>query len=132
MASVRSTGNKSTELRAAALFRASGITGWRRQYQLPGRPDFVFLKARLAVFVDGCFWHGCPRCYRSPKSNQEFWDAKVRSNVVRDKLVNGQLRRREWKVLRLWGHDLIRKRAAVSVRRLRKALGIGRGRSVPT
>jgi DNA mismatch endonuclease (patch repair protein) len=59
MAAIRSTGNRANELRLAAIFRAHGITGWRRHQALPGKPDFVFRRERLAVFVDGCFWHGC-------------------------------------------------------------------------
>ena len=60
MAAIRSRGNKDTELKLASILRASGITGWRRHQPLPGHPDFIFRHARLAVFVDGCFWHGCP------------------------------------------------------------------------
>ncbi len=61
MAAIRSKGNKDTELRLAFILRAYGIKGWRRHYPLPGKPDFVFPKQRLAVFVDGCFWHSCPK-----------------------------------------------------------------------
>lgn len=68
MAAVRSTGNRTTELRLASILRANGITGWRRHQPLPGKPDFVFRRERLAVFADGCFWHGCPRHLRMPFS----------------------------------------------------------------
>jgi DNA mismatch endonuclease, patch repair protein len=120
MALVRSHGNKATELRLIALFRAAGIRGWRRHYPLPGRPDFVFRAQRVAVFIDGCFWHGCARCYRRPASNRAYWDAKVERNRARDRQVRRELRARGWKVLRIWEHEL--KTAPSLLRRLRIAL----------
>ena len=80
MAAIRSGGNKDTELKLAAILRAAGITGWRRHQPLPGRPDFVFRRARLAVFVDGCFWHGCRAHCRMPKSRTEYWQPKIVRN----------------------------------------------------
>jgi DNA mismatch endonuclease, patch repair protein len=106
MAAIRSKGNKDTELRLALILRAHGIKGWRRHHLLPGKPDFVFPKQRLAVFVDGCFWHGCPMHGRNPDSNQNYWLAKFKRNKNRDKRVNRALRISGWKVLRLWEHDL--------------------------
>lgn len=106
MARVRSSGNQSTELRLIALMRRAGIHGWRRNYPLPGRPDFVFPALRLAVFVDGCFWHGCPRCYRRPHSRRAYWDAKAQNNRRRDARVRQTLRRRGWHVMRVWEHEL--------------------------
>ena len=88
MRRVRSKKNKSTELRMIMLFRKYGITGWRRGLKLPGNPDFAFPRHKLAVFVDGCFWHNCPAHYRRPKSRRIFWDAKVRANVCRDFKIN--------------------------------------------
>jgi DNA mismatch endonuclease (patch repair protein) len=73
MALARSTGNKSPELRFIALTRAGGITGWRRRQKLPGSPDFVFRKRRLAVFVDGCFSHSCPSHATIPATRRTFW-----------------------------------------------------------
>jgi len=106
MSRVRSAGNESTELRLITLMRSAGITGWRRHHKLPGTPDFVFCRQRLAIFVDGCFWHGCPRCYRRPESNRKFWDAKKAKNQARDRKVKTALRKRCWRVLRIWEHDL--------------------------
>ncbi|HEV2327505.1 MAG TPA: very short patch repair endonuclease [Verrucomicrobiae bacterium] len=106
MAAIRSKGNKETELRLALILRAHGIKGWRRHRPLPGKPDFVFPTQRLAVFVDGCFWHGCPKHGRNPDSNQHYWLAKLKRNRMRDKMVNRALRVSGWKVLRLWEHDL--------------------------
>jgi DNA mismatch endonuclease (patch repair protein) len=101
MASVRSHGNASTELKTVRLLRENKISGWRRHLPVFGRPDFAFPKARIALFVDGCFWHGCPRCYRAPKSSNAYWRAKIRRNMRRDLKVSRQLRKTGWKVLRV-------------------------------
>jgi DNA mismatch endonuclease, patch repair protein len=106
MAAIRSRGNKDTELKLITIFRTHRITGWRRNQQLPGRPDFVFRRERLAVFVDGCFWHGCPKHGEIPASNTAYWMRKILRNRERDKAVNRQLRRCGWKVLRVWAHAL--------------------------
>jgi DNA mismatch endonuclease (patch repair protein) len=74
MSLIRGKGNKETENALLALLRQNKITGWRRHLPLSGKPDFAFPKQRVAVFVDGCFWHGCPKCYTRPKSNLKFWD----------------------------------------------------------
>lgn len=108
MSRIRSRGNMATELRLIHLLKAAAITGWRRNQKVFGKPDFVFRKNRLALFVDGCFWHGCPRCYKRPKSNQKFWDAKVVRNRDRDRKVSRKLRRLGWRVIRIWEHDLAR------------------------
>ena len=102
MARIRSRGNKTTELRLIAIMRRYGIKGWRRGSKLPGKPDFVFPRARLAVFVDGDFWHGNPRKFRVPKSNQVYWEGKIRRNQSRDGEINLQLEKLGWRVLRIW------------------------------
>jgi DNA mismatch endonuclease (patch repair protein) len=84
------------------IFRQNGVTGWRRNRPIVGKPDFVFPKAKVAVFVDGCFWHGCPKCYRAPKSNVPYWRLKIERNRKRDLKVNRELRKRGWVVLRFW------------------------------
>lgn len=106
MASIRSKGNATTERAFLQLLRQAGISGWRRHLNLPGKPDFVFRASRLAVFVDGCFWHGCPRCYRLPEDNRAYWKAKVLSNRRRDRRRTRELRSRSWHVLRIWEHSL--------------------------
>ncbi len=106
---VRSRGNKSTENRLIAIFRENKITGWRRNQKLLGKPDFVFLQQRTCIFVDGCFWHGCPRCYRRPASRQDYWDAKVLGNTARDRQVSKELKKSGWRVLRIWEHQLSNK-----------------------
>ena len=101
MAAVRSKGNASTESVIVKLLRAGKIVGWRRHYPLPGRPDFAWLKQKVALFVDGCFWHGCDRCYREPKSNIEFWQKKIETNRRRDRRVSRELRALGWSVIRI-------------------------------
>ena len=102
MRAVHSKGNKSTELKMVKLFRENKITGWRRHLPLPGKPDFTFRKEKLTLFVDGCFWHRCPKCFRDPKTNAEFWKNKIESNVKRDRKVTNELRQAGWSVIRLW------------------------------
>ena len=106
MAAIRSSGNKATEMKLAAILRAAGITGWRRHQAVRGHPDFIFRRERLAVFVDGCFWHGCRWHCRMPKSRTEFWDPKIATNKKRDRTVDILLRKRGWRVLRIWEHSL--------------------------
>jgi len=106
MSLIRSRGNKATELRLIEIFREYGITGWRRNQKLLGKPDFTFRRERVVVFVDGCFWHGCPKCYKRPSSNQEFWDAKIAANRKRDRLVGRELSKLGWTVVRIWQHQL--------------------------
>ena len=115
MAAVRTKGNRSTEKRLRyALLRAK-IKGWRLQATfLLGNPDFVFINDKIAVFVDGCFWHGCPRCYRRPHTSQSYWDEKVKRNVSRDKRVTNKLRRDGWSVIRIWEHELLSPEKAIS------------------
>ncbi|WP_202796901.1 very short patch repair endonuclease [Pedosphaera parvula] len=108
MSRVRSRGNASTELYLASLLRRSSAHGWRRHMSLVGRPDFAFLGQRVAIFVDGCFWHKCPKCYRQPKSRKAFWIEKIRVNRARDRRVNKMLRAKGWKVIRIWECDLKR------------------------
>ena len=134
MSRIRSTGNKGTELRLIQIFRANGIPGWRRGRVIRGqksegrdrgkafsvRPDFVFPKLKTALFVDGCFWHGCPRHATWPKTRAAFWKNKIEGNQARDRRVNSALRRLGWHVLRIWEHELKLRDEAKLLRRLRK------------
>jgi DNA mismatch endonuclease, patch repair protein len=106
MAAIRSKGNKDTELKLASILRTHGIKGWRRHLPLPGNPDFVFPKQRLAVFVDGCFWHGCRWHCRMPQENRKYWQQKISRNAARDRETNRLLRQIGWRVLRVWEHEL--------------------------
>lgn len=107
MSAVRSRGNHSTEEFFCALLRIAKITGWRRRTAVYGKPDFVFRAHLVAVFLDGCFWHGCPRGCRSiPATNREFWEKKIESNRRRDRRVNRVLKAAGWSVIRIWEHAL--------------------------
>lgn len=122
MARVKSTGNKTTEVRFRAYLIRSGIRGWRVQAMwLPGKPDFIFPNQKLAVFIDGCFWHGCPRCCRMPTSNVEYWTKKVKYNQRRIKTVQKELNKQHWSVMRVWEHE-IRDYPARVIDRIRRRL----------
>jgi DNA mismatch endonuclease (patch repair protein) len=121
MSRIRGRGNKATELALAKLLRRHRINGWRRNQPVFGKPDFVFPKLKLAIFVDGCFWHGCPRHATKPKNNRAFWRRKLSSNKARDVLVTRALRRAGWRVLRVWEHELAKKNSARLLRRLSAA-----------
>jgi len=120
MQSIRGKGNKTTELKLLALFKEHKVAGWRRHQPLPGKPDFAFPKENVAVFVDGCFWHGCPRCYKEPKKNVEFWRKKVGGNKQRDLKVSRQLRAKGWSVCRIWECRL--KKPYAVIRRIQRML----------
>lgn len=107
MTNIRSKNNRSTERKLRSSLAGAGISGFKmNDTSLPGRPDFSFQEARLAVFVDGCFWHGCPECYVRPKSNQEYWDKKHRTNKARDTKVDESLCEMGWTSVRVWEHTL--------------------------
>lgn len=118
MSHIRGKGNKDTELALIAIFRRHGITGWRRHQKLFGKPDFVFRRARVAIFVDGCFWHGCPKHQKTPMTNRAFWARKLAANKARDSLVNRTLHVQGWLVIRIWEHTLHARHEARLVGRL--------------
>ena len=127
MSKVRSTGNRTTEWRLRAVLVRCGIRGWRlgTASGLPGKPDFVFPCLRTALFVDGCFWHGCKICGRKrkmPLANAAFWRLKIRTNWLRDRRQGRALRRLGWKVLRVWEHQLAKDKPKV-VEKIRKIVG---------
>ena len=106
MKKVRSKKNKSTELRLIEIFKQYGITGWRRNYPVKGHPDFVFLDKKIAIFVDGCFWHGHDCRNTKPENNKEYWVKKQMGNITHDKEVTALFQKRGWKVLRIWECEL--------------------------
>lgn len=152
MARIRSRGNRDTELALAALLRRHHLTGWRRHVEIRRpksevrsfrvRPDFVFPQERVAVFVDGCFWHGCPRHSpparwlrkssmpeasrpaggRPARTGKRFWREKLAANRARDRAVNRALRAAGWRVVRIWEHELRAPDPSRLVGRLRAAL----------
>jgi DNA mismatch endonuclease, patch repair protein len=129
MSRVRSHGNRATELALVRLFYAHSINGWRRHRPVFGRPDFVFPRERVALFVDGCFWHSCPRHRTMPATNRFFWEQKLQRNRDRDLLVNKTLRGRGWSVLRIWQHELTRAGEAQLLKRLTRCLARAEARS---
>lgn len=84
----------------------TGIRGYRLNYRLLGKPDIVFPKRKIAIFIDGCFWHKCPKCFKKPATNKKFWLEKIDSNVKRDGFISTRLKKEGWKVLRIWEHEL--------------------------
>lgn len=121
MSRIRGRGNKETEVALAKLLRRHGIKGWRRHQPVFGTPDFIFPKFRLAVFVDGCFWHGCPKHGTKPKSHRAYWWRKLARNKKRDQLVTRTLRRAGWHVIRIWDCAL-QKRPQSCISKIRQAL----------
>lgn len=103
------TANRSRDTRPEVELRkvcwALGMR-YRLKYRLEGRPDFVFPNAKLAVFVDGCFWHGCSEHYQAPATRGDFWRQKLIKNIARDSLVSARLQSSGWSVIRVWEHDL--------------------------
>jgi len=120
MSLVKGHANKSTELRLVRIFRWHSIRGWRTQKTVFGKPDFVFRAYMVAVFVDGCFWHGCNLHKGMPKTNKAFWKEKLDRNMKRDRVVNRELKRRGWVVIRVWEHEL--QHPGRFIGRLRKVL----------
>ena len=108
MSRIKGKGNKDTELTMILILRKHHISGWRRNQVVLGKPDFIFPKQKVALFVDGCFWHGCPLPKHSnlPRNNQEFWAKKLQGSKDRDKLVSRELKKAGWKVVRVWEHEL--------------------------
>jgi DNA mismatch endonuclease (patch repair protein) len=106
MACIRGKGNKDTELAMIQILRSHHISGWRRNQAVLGKPDFVFPKQKIALFVDGCFWHGCSVHANMPKNNRAFWKKKLQGNKERDKNVSTELRKLGWRVVRVWEHEL--------------------------
>src|SRR4030042_6350856 len=106
MASVKSRNSKSTEVRFISIIKDKGITGWRRNYMLTGKPDFVFPRLKIAVFLDGCFWHGCLSHCRMPSSNINYWNKKIEKNKIRDKKITKALKMKGWQVIRIWEHEI--------------------------
>jgi DNA mismatch endonuclease (patch repair protein) len=122
MSRVKSRGNLATEVRLIRLFRQYGISGWRRHYPIFGNPDFVFLKSHVALFVDGCFWHCCPKHSTRPNGNRSFWLAKLTRNRRRDRIVNRVLRSGGWRVVRIWQHELVQKNQLRLINRIRRVV----------
>lgn len=106
MSAVRSNNNQSTEIRLIKVFENYNIKGWRRNYKVKGHPDFVFLDKKIAVFVDGCFWHGHDCRNTHPADNAAYWQEKRQRNMCHDKEISALFQKRGWTVVRIWECEL--------------------------
>jgi len=108
MQAVKGKGTK-LEKRLWAMLAGMGLKGWKKNADtITGKPDVVFISQRVTVFVDGCFWHGCPYCRRKlPQTNREYWERKIKRNVELAQLHNEQLQREGWTVVRIWEHEMV-------------------------
>lgn len=122
MSQIRGKGTKQ-EIILKNKLRAAGLSGYRMHFELAGKPDIAYPGHKLAIFLDGCFWHKCPMCYNKPRTNRTFWLKKLGDNVIRDKKINQQLKKAGWKVIRFWEHD-IRKNSDKCIRTVRKVLNV--------
>jgi DNA mismatch endonuclease (patch repair protein) len=122
MASVKSRNTKSTELRFISILKDKNITGWRRKYPLVGKPDFVFQRLKITVFIDGCFWHGCPSHCRMPTSNIDYWNNKIEKNKTRDRKITKALKMKNWQVIRIWEHEIKTSKLNRKLNRLKKKI----------
>ena len=122
MRQIRSSKNRSTELRMVEIFKLYGIAGWRRNYAVKGHPDFVFLKEKVAIFVDGCFWHGHDCRNTRPSANERYWQRKRESNMKHDEEVTARFEARGWKVLRIWECELSKRNVDQKIEEIAKEL----------
>ena len=124
MRKVKSSGNQSTEMKLIQYFDAHHITGWRRHYNVKGHPDFVFMPLRIAIFVDGCFWHGHDCRNTRPADNAEYWEKKRQRNIDHDRAVTAMFEKRGWTVIRIWECELRKKNAETLKKKLQSLLSV--------
>ena len=118
MSKVRSKNNKSTELKLIEVFKEIGSVGWKRNYPVKGHPDFVFLDKKIAIFVDGCFWHGHDCRNTRPSDNADYWTKKRERNMKHDKEITELFERRGWTVIRIWECELKKKNRDLLLKKL--------------
>lgn len=113
--------NTSPEIKLRKLLSGLGVRGYRLHYKLTGKPDIVFTKKRIVIFIDGCFWHRCKKDFVQPKSRKNFWLPKIEQNLKRDNIVNRKLKKEGWKVMRIWEHEILKQKELL-ILKVRKAL----------
>ena len=106
MGAVKGQGNKTTELKFCQALKRVKLSGWKTHEKLVGSPDISFPYYKIAIFLDGCFWHGCPKCGHIPRTNSAYWKAKIERNKERDIQKAEALKEQGYLVLRFWEHDL--------------------------
>jgi DNA mismatch endonuclease (patch repair protein) len=122
MRAIKSKGNRSTEWRLRSMLVRQKIKGWTmHNREIIGSPDFAFPAKRIAIFIDGCFWHGCPLCGHKPKTNREYWTAKLARNINRDKTNTLRLRKQGFKVIRIW-ECALKENPTLYLQRIRESL----------
>jgi DNA mismatch endonuclease (patch repair protein) len=104
MRAIRSA-NTGFEMSFRMLLRKAGLA-FSTQNNLPGKPDLIFRRAKVAVFLDSCFWHGCRWHCRMPKSNSAYWNEKIDKNRRRDRAIRDGYRKTEWAIARIWEHSI--------------------------
>lgn len=119
MSDVHSKGNKSTEIKLIEVFKHYGIIGWRRNYKVKGHPDFIFPDKKIAIFVDGCFWHGHDCRNTHPADNYEYWQKKRERNIAHDKQITALFESRGWTVIRIWECELKKKNEGILLGKLK-------------
>jgi DNA mismatch endonuclease (patch repair protein) len=125
MAQVKGKGT-SAERALEAILVARGVSFDSHVSDLPGKPDIVFRDLEVAVFVDGCFWHGCPDHCRIPQTNREYWQNKITRNMERSVQQTIDLQGSGWAVLRIWEHELKRPLIETTTKRIIAALCVNR------
>lgn len=121
MSRIRGKDTKPEILLRKALWK-EGFRYTLKNKDVPGKPDLVFRKQKIVIFVDGCFWHRCPKHFVKPANNADFWEKKIQSNVDRDKKINRELKKAGWTIMRIWEHDLKKDRYIKAVKKIARAL----------
>lgn len=98
--------NTNPEFLVKQSIKRNRITGVSYHPPLPGKPDLAIKSKKVVVFIDGCFWHKCKKCFKEPATRRQFWIKKIESNVIRDKKVNSELGKKGWKIIRIWEHQI--------------------------
>ncbi|MCS6956550.1 MAG: very short patch repair endonuclease [Patescibacteria group bacterium] len=106
MSKIRSLNTKIEKAFRSLLYKNGYFKYTINNKKITGNPDIFFPKKKLAIFIDGCFWHGCKKCFKKPKSNLEYWHKKISRNLLRDKEINKKLKKEKIKFLRFWGHEI--------------------------